>query len=154
MEDKKPLKRVLELQPLSHDHHHGLQLCWKIRTALSKKIVPERIKNYTDWFFKNHLIPHFELEETYLFPVLDPEDELIKRAISEHRSLERLFKDTSEIEKNLELIESELKAHIRFEERELFTAIQEVATKEQLVKINSVHSETLFIENEADIFWK
>ena len=70
MISSKPLKRVLELQPLSHDHHHGLQLCWKIRTGFSKKIAPDRIKKHTDWFFKTHLKPHFELEEKYVFPIL------------------------------------------------------------------------------------
>ena len=73
-----PLKRAPELQPLSHDHHHGLQLCWKIRTGFSKQIEPTRIKRYADWFFENHLKPHFELEEKYIFTILDKEDELIK----------------------------------------------------------------------------
>ncbi|SHG26689.1 Hemerythrin HHE cation binding domain-containing protein [Flavobacterium fluvii] len=153
MEEKKPLKRAKDLQLLSHDHYHGLKLCWKIKTGLSKKIAPERIKTYADWFYKNHLIPHFELEEKLLFPILDPENELIKRAIAEHRSLERLFKASSDLEKNLLLIESGLNAHIRFEERELFTEIQKVASADQLSKINAAHSEEVFVENENDVFW-
>ena len=153
MEEKKPLKRAKELQLLSHDHYHGLRLCWKIKTGLSKKIAPERIKTYVDWFYENHLVPHFELEEKFLFTVLDPENELIKRAIAEHRRLEQLFKTVSELEKNLLLIESELNDHIRFEERELFTEIQKVANEKQLTEINAAHSEEVFVENENDIFW-
>ena len=61
MISNRPLKRAIELQPLSHDHHHGLQLCWKIRTGFSRKIELERIKKYADWFFVTHLEPHFTL---------------------------------------------------------------------------------------------
>ena len=78
MISNKPLKRAPELQPLSHDHHHGLQLCWKIRTGFSKQIEPDRIKKYSDWFYKTHLKPHFELEEKYVFPILGAENDLVK----------------------------------------------------------------------------
>jgi hemerythrin-like domain-containing protein len=150
----KPLKRAPELQPLSHDHHHGLQLCWKIRTGFSKNIEPARIKRYADWFFENHLKPHFELEEKYIFTILNKEDELIKRGLTEHRRLKRLFKETSNLEKSLGLIEEELEAHIRFEERVLFAEIQKTATVAQLTKINEIHSEAVFVEMEDDLFWK
>jgi hemerythrin-like domain-containing protein len=154
MISSKPLKRAPELQPLSHDHHHGLQLCWKIRTGFSKQIEPARIKRYADWFFENHLKPHFELEEKYIFTILDKEDELIKKGLTEHRRLKRLFKEKSGLEKSLGRIEEELEAHIRFEERVLFAEIQKVATAAQLTKINEIHSETVFMEMEDDLFWK
>ena len=154
MISSKPLKRVLELQPLSHDHHHGLQLCWKIRTGFSKKIAPDRIKKHTDWFFKTHLKPHFELEEKYVFPILGADNKLIKKALAEHRRLERLFKQTTNQERSLGLIEEELEAHIRFEERILFVEIQKIATKEELVKINEIHVKEAFVERDDDLFWK
>jgi hemerythrin-like domain-containing protein len=154
MISSKPLKRAPELQPLSHDHHHGLQLCWKIRTGFSKQIEPARIKRYADWFFENHLKPHFELEEKYIFTILNKEDELIKKGLTEHRRLKRLFEETSNLEKSLGLIEEELEAHIRFEERVLFAEIQKTATVAQLTKINEIHSEAVFVEMEDDLFWK
>ena len=61
-----PIKRHNALQGVSREHHHGLLLCWKIRTGLSKNIPLERIKVYVDWFYTNYLVPHFELEETYM----------------------------------------------------------------------------------------
>ena len=97
MISNKPLKRVLELQPLSHDHHHGLQLCWKIRTGFSKQVEVERIKNYADWFFTNHLVPHFELEEKYIFTILDQKNEFVKQALTDHRRLKRLFSETTNL---------------------------------------------------------
>ena len=66
----KPLKRHKALIPFSREHHHGLLLSWKIRSGFSKNIEVERIKKYADWFFINHLIPHFELEEKYIFSLI------------------------------------------------------------------------------------
>lgn len=153
MSPTKPLKRVPELQALSHDHHHGLQLCWKIRTGLAKQIEPQRIKTYTDWFFQTHLQPHFELEEKYIFTILADDNELRKQALTEHERLKDLFEATSDLENNLQLIEKELDAHIRFEERLIFAEIQQTATAAQLAKINEIHSKEAFVEKEEDPFW-
>ena len=108
MISSKPLKRAVELQPLSRDHHHGLQLCWKIRTGFSKQVEVERIKKYADWYFTTHLVPHFELEEKYIFTILDSKHELVKQALTDHRRLKRLFKQTKDLEKALGRIEEEL----------------------------------------------
>ncbi len=153
MISNRPLKRALELQPLSHDHHHGLQLCWKIRTGFSKQIEVQRIKNYADWFFTTHLEPHFELEEKYIFTVLDPKNELVKQALTDHRRLKRLFSQTTDLEKSLGRIEEELEKHIRFEERVLFPEVQNEATPEQLSEINKIHTHETFVEKNDDAFW-
>ncbi|MBR9845633.1 MAG: hemerythrin domain-containing protein [Algicola sp.] len=149
----KPLKRHKALQPLSREHHQGLLLSWKIRTGFKKNIEPERIKTYANWFFENHLIPHFEIEETLIFPILEPEHELIKRALAEHRRLKRLFTETENDTKTLIKIEEELEQHIRFEERILFPEIQKVATEEQLLHIENVHQPDSFEDNLVDAFW-
>lgn len=91
--EKKPLKRSRELRPFSIDHHQGLLLCWKIRTGLKKEVGIERISVYVNWFYTNYLLPHFELEEQYLFPVLDSSSNLIKRALEEHRIIRMLIKE-------------------------------------------------------------
>lgn len=153
MEAKKPIKRVIELQTLSHDHHHALQLCWKIRTGLSRNITIERIQLYVNWFFENHLLEHFKLEEEVVFPVLESNNELVKRALVEHQSLITLFTSESNSKETLEKIEVDLKAHIRFEERELFTEIQKIATPTQLQKIAEAHSDENFVEYDKDTFW-
>lgn len=153
MDTPKPLKRAPELQPLSHDHHHGLLLSWKIRTGLKKEVSLERIKLYTDWFFETHLKDHFELEEKYIFSILGEDNELIQQAVGEHERLKELFNATTNLEENFSCLETELEAHIRFEERVLFAEIQKEATAAQLEKIAAVHGKTVFIENEADTFW-
>jgi iron-sulfur cluster repair protein YtfE (RIC family) len=150
----KPQKRHKALQPLSREHHHGLLLSWKIRTGFNKNISPERIKSYADWFFKNHLIPHFEMEESHIFPILDANNELVKRALAEHRRLNRLFTENEDDVKALMKIEEELEQHIRFEERVLFPEIQKVATEEQMIQIEKIHQPESFIDKLDDAFWK
>ncbi|HET8860751.1 hemerythrin domain-containing protein [Marivirga sp.] len=150
----KPIKRHQDLQPLSREHHHSLLLCWKIRTGFKKQVEPKRIKRYADWFFDNHIQPHFEAEEQFIFPILGKDHELVKKAMSHHRRLFRLFNISNEIEKALGLIEEELEQHIRFEERILFNKIQEIATSDELELFKKHHREKQFEENTKDEFWK
>ncbi len=114
----------------------------------------ERVKRYADWFYTQHLLPRFELEEEYVFSILKEDNELVKKALSEHRRLRRLFSHKNAIDKNLGLIEEELETHIRFEERVLFPEIQKVASALQLAKIAEIHQEEKFVENQQDVFWK
>lgn len=148
-----PITRNKNLQPLSREHHYGLLLCWKIRTSFRKNIEPHRVRKYADWFYHNHLLPHFEIEEKFVFPVLGNEHELVIKALAEHRRLKRLFEDTTDIFKSLNIIEEELEKHIRFEERTLFNEIQKIATSDQLVDIERCHIELSFCENNEDKFW-
>jgi iron-sulfur cluster repair protein YtfE (RIC family) len=148
-----PIKRHPALQPMSREHHHGLLLCWKIREGFRKKIEPERIKRYCDWFWENQLQHHFEEEERYLFPILGQKHELVKRAVTEHQKLETLFKDWNNPEQSLHQISEELDRHIRFEERILFNEIQDQATSEQLEEIDRRHSHGKFKEDWNDEFW-
>lgn len=148
-----PIKRNENLKAISREHHHGLLLCWKIRTGFKKQIDPVRIKKYADWYYKAHLLPHFEMEEKYIFTILDKEHELIRKALSEHRKLMRLFESENDLLKSLTSIEEKLESHIRFEERILFNEIQEVATEEQLEFIKNNHTEEKFEDNCTDSFW-
>lgn len=149
-----PIKRSEFLKPLSKEHHHALLFCWKIRAGIKKNVEVSRIKKYTDWFYQNYLTLHFEVEEKYVFILLGNENELIKKAVSEHRRLKRLFESNTEIQKNLNLIEEELESHIRYEERILFGEIQKNATAEQLQSIQINHSDEKFVDNLTDQFWE
>lgn len=153
MEKKAPLKRDPALRHLSHDHHHGLLLCWKIRQGFKLGIEPARMKNYCEWFWTSYLDPHFEEEEKVIFPVLPEEDPLIKQAWTEHKRLRKLFSSWENPEKTLGQIEEELEKHIRFEERILFPKIQEKATTEQLETIAAHGKREKFMENDEDPFW-
>ena len=148
-----PIKRHVLLRPLSREHHHGLLLCWKIRTGLKNNTEPFRIKRYADWFFEKHLVPHFEIEEQQLFPILGHKNELVQQAISEHRRLEELFHSDTHLPIILELIGAELDHHIRFEERVLFNEIQKIATEAQLQLLEEIHRDIADSEDWDDCFW-
>ena len=154
MTNKKPIKRHPALQPVSREHHQGLLLCWKIRTGLAKKVEISRIKTYVDWFYEHHILPHFRMEESTIFPVLGNNHELVRRALTEHRRLKMLFEERTEVDESLRRLEKELEAHIRFEERVLFNEIQNAATPKELEEIKRVHVEEDFRENTSDLFWK
>ncbi len=153
MKKNTPLKRHPALHHLSHDHHQGLLVCWKIRQGFKLKIDPVRVKNYCMWFWKNHLQQHFEEEENGIFPVISSGDPLIKQALSEHKRLRKLFGNWEDIEKTLGQIEEGLEKHIRFEERVLFPIIQKKATKEQLDAISKYGKKEKFTDNNNDPFW-
>lgn len=154
MEQKKPLKRHLALQPLSRQHHFGLLFSWKLRKGFTKNIDISRLQEYAKWFFETEIEPHFDDEEKYVFPIMEPNNELVERALKEHRRIKRLFNDTENPEKSLHQLEEELDAHIRFEERILFNEIQKVATQEQLQKIEEIHQEPLVPPSYHDEFWE
>lgn len=150
----KPIKRNKALVPLSHDHHQGLMLCQKIKKGLKQNIAPGRIKNYTDWFWKNHLIPHFKVEEEHIFPVLGQENKLVKQALEEHQRLKDLFETEIIDQEVFTLIAGELEQHIRFEERILFNEIQKKAEPGQLAEIEKRHHKNDFCDVWEDPFWK
>ncbi len=149
-----PIKRNEALVQLSRDHHYGLLLCWKIREGIKRRIEPQRIKNYVDWFWLHHLEQHFEIEEKYLFPILGNQNEMVEQALAEHRRLKVLFENENDLHNSISLIEKELEKHIRFEERVLFNEIQKHATKEQLQQIHRYHSDGNFSDNLTDLFWE
>ncbi|MEC3881858.1 hemerythrin domain-containing protein [Parapedobacter sp. 10938] len=149
----KPLKRDPHLKAVSRDHHDGLLLCWKIREGFKREIDISRIKRYTDWFWASHLVDHFAIEERYIFPILGADHELVKKALSEHRRLKRLFADDTEVWRSLNLIEEELDSHIRFEERVLFNEVQKVATAEQLALVDKHHNHHALCDDWEDEFW-
>ncbi|GGG75549.1 hypothetical protein GCM10007415_04020 [Parapedobacter pyrenivorans] len=154
MNDTKPLKRSEYLKAISRDHHHGLLLCWKIREGFKRGVSADRIKPYIDWFWQSHLASHFDIEEKHVFPVLGSNHELVKKALSEHRRLKRLFMQETDIWRSLNLIEEELDSHIRFEERILFNEVQRIATTLQLSTIAKHHNAATHCDDWLDEFWK
>lgn len=154
MSKPSPLKRHPVLHHLSHDHHHGLLLCWKIRQGFKFGASPERIKSYCEWFWNSYLEAHFEEEEKVIFPILSAEDPLIKHVLSEHKRLRKLFSSWENPEITLGQIEEELEKHIRFEERVLFPVVQEKASPEQLAEIGKYGAREKFVEKDSDIFWE
>lgn len=143
-----------ELTSFVQEHHYSFLLSWRIRKGLEKGVELQRIKQYTDWFFKNYIESHLDEEEKYVFPILGFEHELVKKSMRKHRRLRRLFSEKTNLVKNLNQIEEELDRDLRFEERELFKAIQKQASSEELREIEKKRTKKEFVDNEEDIFWE
>lgn len=141
-------------ESFNEEHRYGLLLGWKIRKGLDKGVSVKRIKKYSDWIFKNYIEPLLDVEERFIFPILGEKHKHVKKALSNHRRLRRLFNEKENVERALYQIEEELEQHIRFEGRELFVLIQEKATPEELKRIEESYKSNGFEENTEDVFWE
>ncbi|MCG2419507.1 hemerythrin domain-containing protein [Aequorivita sp. F47161] len=147
-------KKNLALTPIIEEHNEVILLCERIREGLRNKVENKRIKKYIDWFKANYLDAHFEIEEKQIFPILGSNNVRVKRALANHRRLNRLFEETAELHKVLHKIEEELSSYIHFEERILYREIQAVASEFQLQEIENIDSEIAFTDDAwKDRFW-
>jgi hemerythrin-like domain-containing protein len=154
------MQRTQQLVPFSHDHHHGLVVCRRIQEGLKQKIDPGRIINYVRDFWLKDLAQHFEEEENLLLPLLEETNVFVKRTIEEHRGLRTLIDQMSEEDDEakeplLTAFADLLKAHIRFEERELFPLLEQKVNPERLTEVTkSLESRDTKQQVWHDTFWK
>lgn len=152
---KQNKKSHLELTPLIEEHNEVILFCERIREGLKNKTEDERIKKYIDWFKTEYLDPHFEIENTYIFPIIGNTNVRVKRALANHRRLNRLFEETTELNTVFNKIEEELSSYISFEERILYNEIRTIASPEQLVIIEESHHQLEFRDDDwEDKFWE
>jgi hemerythrin-like domain-containing protein len=126
-----PIVRNESLKNLSRDHHFGLLFCWKIRSSLNT-IETKRLARYSEYFYKEHLQPHFKLEEKYIFPLFGEETTLVQEAMDDHMKLTELFGAQEKSIEILAQIAKTLEKHIRFEERVLFKELQKLIPEDEL----------------------
>ena len=132
--ENKPIKRSKELTPLSREHHDGLLFTWKIRQGIKKDIHPKRIATFCNWFWKQHLQEHTHKEEILLTEILSPEHPMMQKMMTEHEAIKEhiaALQDYASYKTLLRLADI-VDYHIRFEERQLFQYIEQIATSEQL----------------------
>ena len=128
------LPRAPGIDRLSAHHLHALAVAVLIDRYLKVDPTPERLADIAGkvaGFAEKELFPHFQVEETALFPalreVLDS-DPLIDELIAHHRDMEEMvgrLADSSPRERASLLREfgASLRRHIRMEEVELFRQI-------------------------------
>src|SRR5699024_8705161 len=151
----KPENRPKELEAVSDEHYEMLLFGWRVAEGLRKQVKPERIKAYADWFFEHYLIPHFRIEEKYVFPIIGLKKVRVRRALANHRRMIRLFQNEKDVFLSLNRIEEEIGAFIRFEERVILKQVQSKATPEELALIERKHEEIHVAENTwTDKFWE
>lgn len=153
------MKRNINLQELSRDHHHGLLLGWKIRQGLKLLVDPGTIADYIIYFSKEALFPHFKEEEIHILRFLADDDHYKLRTLKEHQEIADMVEElssTAELTELLLKIGNTLDDHIRFEEREFFSYLESLLNPEELEEIGAAVSVTHkpFVERYSPEFWK
>jgi iron-sulfur cluster repair protein YtfE (RIC family) len=120
------MKRHPALEPFSRDHNLGLILARKLQNP-----NPEAVDEFlAAWDLE--LASHFVDEEELLGPVIH-EESLSTRLLDEHRLIRNLV---ACLPRTAEEVGSKLEAHIRWEERSLFPAIESGASDAELRELS------------------
>ena len=152
-----PVERAPALQGISSEHGEVLRLCWKIRVGSNRSVPAQRIRSYCRGFLKTRLGPHFRVEEAVIFPILGMDHPAVRKAMADHRRLQRLINGRTDPMVAMSLLEEELEAHVRFEERKLFNQVQQVATDAQLRCVEHAYSDMVAKQPsmaKEDVFWE
>lgn len=140
------MKRAPQLVPLSHDHHQGLVSSQHAIRLKEEEATLEVIQQH--WTrIKGCLIDeakhHFVIEERYILEpltALGGFEEMVARIYREHELFREFVKQpVGESFAELQEIAGILKAHIKYEEREVFVAAQEHLTTAQLDELFEAH---------------
>lgn len=140
-------RRTEPLMPLTHDHHHALAQCRRLKSAgtlTDRKELVELGDAFLN-FYLGRALHHFREEEELFFPPAArvPElTDLVTRAVLEHLTIHGL---AGELKRQLRKaavspdllleISDTLRRHVRFEEDELFPLIEESVPSEVLEEL-------------------
>lgn len=141
-------RRHEALIPLTHDHHHFLAHSRRMQEAVSGDDAVRR-KAADDFvsFYLGKALRNMREEQELFFPAAFANDRarpLILKAVEEHfdihdrthRLQEELFSGEVSPE-TLGRLAEVLTAHVRYEEGELFSAIEEAVPDEELVRLGT-----------------
>lgn len=129
------MKRMRELEKLSHDHHRGLVLARRVRASLSKsETALDVVRPQILAEFEAVLVKHFDLEERFLSPPLRRAgfSGIVDRLLHDHDAIRRLTGlGPAMSADDARTFAALLEEHIRFEERELFEVAQRVLREDE-----------------------
>ena len=130
-------KRSRQLKALSIEHREGMQFITRLRTGLHTNISIDRMREYTCWYWKNHIRPHFYHEEMILLPYLPANHPLALQLTEEHATIREMILsldfETDNI--SIEALCDFIVRHIHFEEDEVFPYLEQTLTTPDLDKI-------------------
>jgi hypothetical protein len=135
------MKRVLALQPLSHQHHNTLTACLLIKKGIQKKADKKVLRDFTMKLWNDDVRHHMQAEEQFVSPHLKKVnaqyDSLVKR---DHETL-RLLAERIKVSENgytvYNVFASLLEQHVRFEERVVFNKMQEHLSEPELSQLGA-----------------
>lgn len=132
------MKRAEALQPLSRDHLKALLAAKALREATDAKAARAAFLD----FWRDHGAHHFRVEEEVLLPwwarYASVDRAGVDRMLEEHLEIRRQVLRLEDNEGSLEELHdlgTLLHDHVRFEERQLFPAIEDSLGSEQLAHL-------------------
>jgi iron-sulfur cluster repair protein YtfE (RIC family) len=152
----KPIKRSDQLAPLSREHHDGLLFAWKLRRGLANGTQIGTLKDFSLWYWREHLLRHFQQEEELLLRYIPSDNKLAIQLKEEHDNIRELIRSIShQPEKDaIGTLADAITSHIRFEERVLFGYLEENLSREQLDNIfNHLEKATTCSSEWTEEFW-
>ncbi len=144
------MKRHPSLHPLSRDHHHALVQARKLSLAAAASDsngLAQAGASFTD-YWESNLQAHFAQEEQFLLPLLakhaSPDGGELNETLRQHAQIARLVIELKDKLARREMFEATvletlgeaLRQHIRFEESELFPALESLATEEEMWRMS------------------
>jgi hypothetical protein len=129
------MKRSDALAPLSRDHHVALEAALRLRRA-TPETAADAVERFRAFWIGGGA-RHFEIEEALILPALPPGeaewDDAVARVRAEHVDIAARARalDPARLDAAQEL-GARLHAHVRYEERVLFTLLERRADEAQL----------------------
>lgn len=113
--------KCVQLEALSREHDDGRVFVQRVRDGIDK-VSSARLVDYTRWYWKNHIRPHFYQEEKILLPYFPKDHPLSTRMQDEHAYIRDLIVslDQEADSPTLKILCDLLDRHIAFEEDEVF----------------------------------
>lgn len=142
-----PVRRDARLVPLSHDHHTALARAREVTLALDG-VQPQdagELARKLSAFFSDDLARHFEAEERHLLPPfaarVGEDHPLVAEVTRQHAEIRQLAAaldgGAGPVEARLRAWGEAITAHVRWEEREWFNAVQEALSEAELDAIGA-----------------
>ncbi|MCG3160789.1 MAG: hypothetical protein JMDDDDMK_01864 [Acidobacteria bacterium] len=144
------MKRHESLYPLSHDHHHALVQARNLIVAAAtsdRDEIEKTAAQFTD-FWASDLQSHFLQEEQIILPLLakraGDDNAETRMTLEQHAAIRLLIGELNgklarreAVEANLlKTLGESLRHHIRFEENELFPALESSVPEDELWRMN------------------
>ena len=144
------MKRAAQLQPLSRQHHLGLNLSRHAKECADKpNAIAEHWLNITSYI--NEMQQHFQIEDNLMAHALQPHSSskpevaaVLNTLDAQHKSLHALMAEVQDLPQSqsnhvtveqVKKLATLLYDHIRFEERELFPIVERYLTTAELEAI-------------------
>lgn len=136
------MKRDKNLETLSWEHHDGLVVVFRLEKGLRNKTHPKIMVEYLLHIWDHALQHHFWQEEQTIKQHLQHTQDgkkLIDQMLEEHTTfknmIEKLYHNDGDQRTILSEFAQRLNGHIRFEERELFPAAEEIIPNDKIIQI-------------------